>query len=123
MSSPRSTGARPSRKRPSSPKPNPAEQPSATASLAVRAAELARDLEVALAAGRTDALPPECVQSMMSAACRVYAAQDEAGVKYLPLTDKGPATATDVMVTASGLLKAAGLQVFELGMWVSYTGR
>jgi hypothetical protein len=30
---------------------------------------------------------------------------------------------TDVMITASALLKAADLQVFELGMWQSYTGR
>jgi hypothetical protein len=28
-----------------------------------------------------------------------------------------------VMVTASGLLKAANLAVFELGMWQSWTGR
>jgi hypothetical protein len=27
------------------------------------------------------------------------------------------------MVTASGLLKAADLAVFELGMWQSWTGR
>ena len=31
--------------------------------------------------------------------------------------------ATDVMVAASGLLKAANLAVFELGMWQSWTGR
>jgi hypothetical protein len=80
-------------------------------------------VELAVAAGRTDALPPECVQSLISAACRAYAAQNEAGTKYLPLPAQGPTTATDVMVTASGLLKAVGLQVFELGMWVSYTGR
>ena len=30
---------------------------------------------------------------------------------------------TDVMVTASGLLRAANLAVFELGMWQSWTGR
>jgi hypothetical protein len=27
------------------------------------------------------------------------------------------------MITASGLLKAANLAVFELGMWQSWTGR
>jgi N-methylhydantoinase A len=35
----------------------------------------------------------------------------------------GRVAPTDVMITASGLLKAADLQVFELGMWQSYTGR
>ena len=32
-------------------------------------------------------------------------------------------TPTEVMVTASGLLRAANLAVFELGMWQSWTGR
>ena len=32
-------------------------------------------------------------------------------------------SATDVMLTASGLLRAADLAVFELGMWQSWTGR
>jgi hypothetical protein len=47
----------------------------------------------------------------------------EAGEQLLPLPERGGATATDVMVTASGLLKAANLAVFELGMWQSWTGR
>jgi hypothetical protein len=93
------------------------------ASPAARAAGLAADIERALAEGRIDVLPPEAVQALMSAACRTYAAQIESGVKYPPLAPSGAVTATDVMVTASGLLRAADLQVFELGMWVSYTGR
>jgi hypothetical protein len=40
-----------------------------------------------------------------------------AGDELLPLAERGGATATEVMVTASGLLKAANLAVFELGMW------
>ena len=36
---------------------------------------------------------------------------------------KNSISATDVMVTASGLLKAVDLAVFELGMWQSWTGR
>ena len=49
--------------------------------------------------------------------------QIEAGEQLLPLPARGGATATDVMITASGLLKAANLAVFELGMWQSWTGR
>jgi hypothetical protein len=116
MSSPRPAPAKSTRKR--SP---PRRQ--AAAPIAAKAAELAKEVEQALSDGRADALPPECIQSLMSAACRAYAAHDEAGTKYPPLAERNPATATDVMVTTSGLLKAAGLQVFELGMWVSYTGR
>ena len=51
----------------------------------------------------------------MGAVCKTYAAQVEAGSDTLPLPMRGGATATDVMVTASGLLKAANLAVFELG--------
>ena len=117
MSSPKLAPARGTRKR------TGARKQTDPPPLAARATELAREVERALAAGDTGALPPDCVQSLLSAACRAYAAHEEAGVRYPALPDKSPATATDVMVTASGLLKAAGLQVFELGMWVSYTGR
>ena len=61
--------------------------------------------------------------ALMAAVCKTYAAQIEAGEQLLPLPQRGGATATDVMITASGLLKAANLAVFELGMWQSWTGR
>ena len=32
-------------------------------------------------------------------------------------------TATDVMVTATAMLKAVNLQLFELGMWQAWSGR
>ena len=63
------------------------------------------------------------IQALMAAVCKTYAAQVEAGEQVLPLPQRGGATATEVMVTASGLLKAANLAVFELGMWQSWTGR
>jgi hypothetical protein len=80
-------------------------------------------MEDALAEGRSDILSPHALQALMAAVCRIYAAQVEAGDGLLPLPERGGATATDVMVTASGLLKAANLAVFELGMWQSWTGR
>ena len=87
------------------------------------AKRLAAELERALAGGRRDALSTEALQALMAAACKTYAAQVEAGEQVLPLPARGGATATDVMITASGLLKAANLAVFELGMWQSWTGR
>ena len=87
------------------------------------ARRLATDLERALASGRPDVLSADALQSLMAAVCKTYAAQVEAGGQLLPLPARGGATATDVMITASGLLKAANLAVFELGMWQSWTGR
>jgi hypothetical protein len=84
---------------------------------------LAGDIDRALNEGRTDVLSEAAVQALMAAACRSYSAQIEGGGSYLPLSDRSRVTSTDVMVTASGLLKAANLAVFELGMWQSWTGR
>ena len=70
-----------------------------------------------------DALSPEAMQTLMSALCRVYAAQVENGAKYTPIPEGQVVSPTGVMLTASGLLRAANLAVFELGMWQSWTGR
>jgi hypothetical protein len=115
-----------SSRRPAAPKrtaPGPAKTSPPLDSAAALAQSLSREVERALEAGRTDVLPPEAVQALMAAACRLYSAQVEVGGNDLPLAKGAPVSATDVMRTASGLLRAADLQVFELGMWVSYTGR
>jgi hypothetical protein len=91
--------------------------PSATAT------RLAAEIEQALARGERDVLSPQALQALTAAVCKAYGARVEAGEQLLPLPERGGATATDVMVTASGLLKAANLAVFELGMWQSWTGR
>ena len=87
------------------------------------AKRLAAEIERALASGQRDLLSDEALQALMAAVCKVYGARVEAGEQLLPLPERGGATATDVMVTASGLLKSANLAVFELGMWQSWTGR
>jgi hypothetical protein len=91
--------------------------------VSAEATRLAAEIERALASGRRDVLSTPALQALMAAACKTYAARVDAGEKVLPLPDRGGATATDVMITASGLLKAANLAVFELGMWQSWTGR
>jgi hypothetical protein len=101
----------------------PAGKPADGDGSSVQAKRLAAALERALAGGRRDALSTEALQALMAAACKTYAAQVEAGEQVLPLPERGGATATEVMITASGLLKAANLAVFELGMWQSWTGR
>ena len=95
--------------------------PAAAATSVSTAAEaLAADIQRALKAGDHEVLTPETLQKLMTAACRLYSAQVEAGSNALPV---GEVTPTDIMVTASGLMKAGNLAVFELGMWQSWTGR
>jgi hypothetical protein len=87
------------------------------------ATRLAADIERGLAEGRLDLLSAPALQALMAAACKAYAAQVEAGNPMAALAQRTTVTPTEVMVTASGLLRAANLAVFELGMWQSWTGR
>jgi hypothetical protein len=86
------------------------------------AKRLAAVLERSVADGKLDLVTAEALQALIAAACRVYGARTEAGEQFTPVP-KHSISATDVMVTASGLLRAADLAVFELGMWQSWTGR
>ena len=86
------------------------------------AKKVAATLERGIVDGKLDMVSAEALQKLIAAACRVYAARLEAGDQFMPIP-KNSISATDVMVTASGLLKAADLAVFELGMWQSWTGR
>jgi hypothetical protein len=86
------------------------------------AARLAAALERGIVDGKLDLVTAEALQKLFAAACRVYTARVEAGEAITPVP-KNSISATDVMVTASGLLRAADLAVFELGMWQSWTGR
>jgi hypothetical protein len=132
MSSPKAAAAKTAR-RPTVPgqpaakrvQTSPAAKPASKAANGVSAdaKRLAGEIERALASGQRDLLSTEALQVLMAAVCKVYGARVEAGEQLLPLPERGGATATDVMVTASGLLKAANLAVFELGMWQSWTGR
>jgi hypothetical protein len=86
------------------------------------AKRLAATLERSIADGKLDLVTADALQALIAAACRVYSARTEAGEQFTPVP-KHSISATDVMLTASGLLRAADLAVFELGMWQSWTGR
>ena len=64
------------------------------------------------------------IQAMLAKAVRLYAERVAENESALPAFPAGaPVTATDVMVTTTAMLKAVNLQVFELGMWQTWTGR
>jgi hypothetical protein len=86
------------------------------------AKRLAGAIERGIAAGRLDLLSADALQALIAAACRSYAARLQAGEEFTPVA-KSTVSATDVMITASGLLRAADLSTFELGMWQGFTGR
>src|SRR5262245_20475767 len=90
--------------------------------LSDQAIALAREIERQFAKSE-NVLSVEAMQTLMSALCRLYSAQVESGAKFTPIPEGQVVSPTGVMLTASGLLRAANLAVFELGMWQSWTGR
>jgi phage I-like protein len=114
---------RPLAKPAAKPVATPVENDAAAATASAQALRVAADIERGLADGRLDMLTPEALQALMAAACKAYAAQVEAGNPLAALAQRTTVTPTEVMVTASGLLRATNLAVFELGMWQSWTGR
>jgi len=137
MSSPKRASAKPASKAKASPSARPASSAkvaaATTAKLVAKSANgdsasgdatrLAADIERALASGKLDTLTPQALHALMGACCKTYATRVEAGEDLLPLAQRSTVSPTEVMVTASGLLRAANLAVFELGMWQSWTGR
>ena len=87
-----------------------------------QALALVAALEAKFEAGELDVLTPEATQALMGVICRIYSANQESGNKYSLLSGRAAVTGTDAMITCSALLKAVDLQVFELGMWQSWSG-
>jgi hypothetical protein len=90
--------------------------------LSAKAIALAAEIEQAFAKD-DNALSVDAMHTLMGALCRVYSVQVQNGASYTPIEEGQVVNPTAVMITASGLLRAANLAVFELGMWHSYTGR
>ncbi len=97
-------------------------KPAPAGDASAQALELAAKLERGLADGAS-IVSEKALQELMAALCKTYSARIEAGDQILPLRGRTVVSSTDIMTTASGLLKAANLAVFELGMWQSWTGR
>jgi hypothetical protein len=66
---------------------------------------------------------PQCLQDLIAAVVRVYAARRAAG-NELPAfranAGESQPTATDVVIMVSALLDSAKIEVFELGMWQAW---
>lgn len=90
--------------------------------LGPRMTDMANAVEKALRAGDLSALPAEQLQQLIAAVAKAYSAKREAGEQFHPVSRAGRLTPTDIMVMANGLLRSGNLQIFELGMWQSWTG-
>lgn len=66
-------------------------------------------------------VPNAALQQLIAAAIRVYSNKVEHSGGF-PAVSGGSITATDAMIGASALLKAANVHVFELGCWQNWAG-
>jgi hypothetical protein len=84
---------------------------------------VATAIEALASEGRlTEEMPIELTRRLLAAATRAYVAHREAGERSAPFASTPgvkPITATEAVVTASEMLKALDLEVFELAMWQS----
>ena len=86
------------------------------------AEQLAASLNGWIAAGQAGALPDETMRHLMAALVKVYAAKFDEGQRPVLLDAQSDVSATAVLVTTSALMKASNLEIFELGMWQSWSG-
>jgi hypothetical protein len=63
------------------------------------------------------------IQDMLAKAVRLYSERAAERDGALPAFASDAVTATEVMVTATAMLSAVNLQIFELGLWQAWSGR
>jgi hypothetical protein len=81
------------------------------------AAEFCAQARDALKRGIPDAISDRALQQVLTAAVKVYAAKVERrGHDVAPFTS-GAVTATETVVTACGMIRAADLNMFDVAIW------
>jgi len=73
--------------------------------------------ERALSAGRPEQVSDADLEGVMTAAIRLYAAKAEVAEQPAVPVSKQRVTPTDIVVTVSGLIRAVGLNLWDVSMW------
>jgi hypothetical protein len=105
------------------PRPQPVAIEEAAVAKPAKSAKLAKSLQEAGAAGSFDGVSDAALQEILAAAVHEYGSRIEDGSEFKPFPARRHVTATDVMVISTAMLKAVGLQLFELGMWQAWSGK
>jgi hypothetical protein len=79
-------------------------------------------LQGRIAARQAGTFPDQTLRRLMAALVRLYAAKFDEGQRPALLDADGDVSATAVLVTTSALMKSSNLEIFELGMWQSWSG-
>jgi hypothetical protein len=86
------------------------------------AEQLAASLQDWIDAGQAGVFPDQTMRLLMAALVKIYAAKFDEGQRPALLNVDDGVSATAVLVTTSALMKALNLEIFELGMWQSWSG-
>lgn len=67
-------------------------------------------------------IPPDLVQQGLTALSRFYAVEYQLGERWPPFTPDRTMPPTAVMIMATAMLRACNVEIFELGLWQSWSG-
>jgi hypothetical protein len=87
------------------------------ADFAALASEIAARCADAVEKDAVDTVPDDALGQALASLVRLFAAKAQAGPTPRPFARNSGIAPTDVMVVASAMLDATGLNVFELGAW------
>ncbi len=74
-------------------------------------------LEAVESAADDGRLAPESVQRLLAAAVRAYSREVAAQPELAPFVRGNTPSETDIAIISSAMLEAAGIEIFELGLW------
>ena len=67
-------------------------------------------------------IPNEVVQEAMTALVRLYTVKFQVGERWPPFGESSPVPATAAMIMCSAMMKSVNVEIFELGLWHSWSG-
>ena len=92
-------------------------KPRRTAHKVVNAADFCAAVRDALRRGEPDAISDKTLQLVLTAAVKIYAAKVERrGYDVVPFPQHA-VTATETVVTACGIIRAADVNMFDVAIW------
>jgi hypothetical protein len=80
-------------------------------------ADFVEAAERALSSGRHDQVSDAELERVMTAAVRLYAAKTEVDERPAPPVAAERVTPTDIVVTVSAMIRAVGLNLWDVSMW------
>jgi hypothetical protein len=80
-------------------------------------AEFCAEARTALKRGTPDVISDRALQQVLTAAVKIYAAKVERRGHDVAPFAPGSVTATETVVTACGMIRAADLNMFDVAIW------